>query len=170
MANGKNTAAVLSFGELITDKLSRARYPLGTIREQDGKKYRFSKYDNGTGNLAAVSGNVAFHILGDDIVTMDVSDTDVSAVAGAFISVPADGEYFWLQVYGVATLNTAGGDAIVKGDALQPTAADGVVERFAVTTPTAAEVRAIADNGNLMIALADDNDGANTVLAYLRIG
>lgn len=78
-----------------------------------GKVYKFVKFNNGVGNVAAVAGNVAYYyaVSGASAgqiteVTMDVTDSG-GVGAGVFQSVPADGEYCWIQIKGPATLTTA---------------------------------------------------------------
>lgn len=78
-----------------------------------GKIYKFVKFNNGAGNVAAVAGNVCYYyaVSGTSAgqtteVTMDVTDSG-GIGAGVFQSVPADGEYCWIQIKGVATLTTA---------------------------------------------------------------
>jgi hypothetical protein len=80
---------------------------------QSGKIYKFVKFNNGVGNVAAVSGNVCYYyaVSGASAgeiteVTMDVTDSG-GIGAGVFQSVPADGEYCWIQIKGPATLTTA---------------------------------------------------------------
>lgn len=78
-----------------------------------GKIYKFVKFNNGVGNVAAVAGNVCYYyaVSGTSAgqtteVTMDVTDSG-GIGAGVFQSVPADGEYCWIQIKGPATLTTA---------------------------------------------------------------
>lgn len=78
-----------------------------------GKVYKFVKFNNGVGNVAAIAGDCAYYyaVSGASAgeiteVTMDVTDS-VGITAGAFQSVPADGEYCWLQIKGPATLTGA---------------------------------------------------------------
>lgn len=107
---------------------------VGTITEHDGKRYKLCLFNNGVGNVAAVSGNVAYYyaVSGASAgqtneVTMDLTDTQEIG-AGVFQSVPADGEYCWLQVTGPATLTTAL-TAGADGDPLTPTGAtDGTLD------------------------------------------
>lgn len=79
----------------------------------DNKTYRFVKYNSGAGAIAAVAGNVVgFYAPGGtstgvtNEVTSDVSDTAANG-AGVLVGAPGNGEYGWIQVKGVATLNTA---------------------------------------------------------------
>lgn len=107
---------------------------VGTVTEHDGKKYKLYLFNNGAGNVAAVSGSVAFiyAVSGasagqTNTCTMDLTDTQEIG-AGVFQSVPADGEYCWLQVTGPATLTTAL-TAGADGDPLTPTgASDGTLD------------------------------------------
>ena len=76
----------------------------------DGRIYKFVKFDNGTDNVAAVVGNVCYYLAGTGAetwtVTSDLSSSN-NIGAGVFQSVPADGEFCWIQVAGPATLTTA---------------------------------------------------------------
>jgi hypothetical protein len=76
----------------------------------DGRIYKFVLFSDGTGNVAAVAGNVCYYVAETGMetwtVTSDLSDSN-NIGAGVFQSVPADGEYCWVQVAGPATLTTA---------------------------------------------------------------
>lgn len=79
----------------------------------DGKRYRFVRFDNGAGNVAAVAGNFAYVYApsgtsagATTTVTSDLSDS-AGVGAGVFMAAPADGEYCWVQIAGYATLTTA---------------------------------------------------------------
>lgn len=135
------------FGVRLTDTYTAAAlaargFSAGVIHEAyDGKKYKLVLFNNGVGNVAAVAGNVAYYyaVSGTSAgqfveVTMDLTDT-AGIGAGVFQSVPADGEYCWLQITGVATLTTAltaGGD----GAQLTPTGAgaDGTLDVSTAST------------------------------------
>jgi len=123
-----------------------AEFGLGeTYAAPDGKVYRYVQYDTGAGSVAAVSGNVAYIYApggasagASAVVTSDLSDSSEIG-AGVLQSAPADGEYCWIQVKGVATLTpalTAGAD----GDPLTATGAtDGTLDvTAAVTSPVVA--------------------------------
>ncbi len=77
---------------------------------QDGRIYKFVLFNNGSGNVAAVAGNVCYYLAETGAetwtVTSDLSDSSYVG-AGVFQSVPADGEYCWVQVKGPATITTA---------------------------------------------------------------
>lgn len=122
-------------------------FALGTIGQtDDGKLYKYVKYDTGAGAVAAVSGQVAYYYLASgynaNIVTSDLSDS-VNLGAGVLQSAPADGEYCWIQIKGAATLAlalTAGAD----GNALTPVGStDGTLDVSALVTD---HICAIADD------------------------
>jgi hypothetical protein len=101
-------------GVRVTDTYTTARWALGTIyRDETGKKFKFVLFNNGVGNVAAVAGNAAYvyAVSGASAgqittVTMDLTDT-AGIGAGVFQSVPADGEYCWIQISGPCTMTTA---------------------------------------------------------------
>lgn len=106
----------------------------------DGKCYKFVQYETGAGSVAAVSGNVAYYYApsgasagSTTVVTSDLSDS-AGLGAGVLQSAPADGEYCWIQVKGVATLNTAL-TAGADGNALTAVGAtDGTLDVSALVT------------------------------------
>lgn len=74
-----------------------------------GKSYKFVQFSDGTGDVAAVAGNVVYYTavsFSGFSVTSDLSDGN-GIGAGVLQSAPADGEYCWIQVRGPATLTTA---------------------------------------------------------------
>ena len=93
----------------VTDVHTTQKEVIGSTRFHGMKVYRYYKFDNGSGSVAAVSGNIAvFKATTQDTVTSDVSDGDTNKVAaGMFVSAPADGQFCWLQVRGPATVNQA---------------------------------------------------------------
>jgi len=114
---------------------------LGDVFEgSNGKWYKFVLFDNGAGNVAAVAGNVAYILAVSGAsagqtttVTSDLSDS-AGLGAGVFQSVPADGEYCWIQIKGVATLTTAL-TAGADGNALTAVGAtDGTLDVSALVT------------------------------------
>ena len=121
------------------DKLLEGKgFGLGDIyHDHSGKVYKFVKFDNGTGNVAAVAGNMAYYVAetGAETVTVTSDLSDGNGIgAGMFMSVPADGEFCWLQIKGPATLTTeltAGAD----GNALTAVGAtDGTLDVSALVT------------------------------------
>lgn len=98
----------------ITRTDATPKFKLGAVGQtSDGKKYKYVLFNNGVGNVAAVAGDFAYiyAVSGTSAgqittVTMDLTDT-AGIGAGVFQSVPADGEYCWIQTWGPATLTTA---------------------------------------------------------------
>lgn len=126
---------------------------VGSVRYQQGKAYKWVLFNNGSGNVAAVAGNVAYYYQDDGyalgIVTSDLSDS-VNIGAGVFQSAPADGEYCWLQVRGSATLTTsltAGAD----GNALTASGStDGTLDVAAAVTD---HICAIAEDASAKLII-----------------
>jgi hypothetical protein len=145
--------------DALTTVYSREQYPLGTFRNENGKRYKFVKYDDGAGNLNAVAGSLVYYKDNTLVVTRDVSDTDRNLVAGVAMAAATDGKFLWMQTWGRhATVKTDGGDDIVKGDAVIAHAtADGDVDRAAQDTAP--------PNRVVGWALADDT--ATTVDTFL---
>lgn len=117
------------------------QFKLGAIgTAYDGKKYKYVLFDNGAGNVAAVAGNFAYILAVSGAsagqittVTMDLSDS-ANVGAGVFQSVPADGNYCWIQTWGPATLTTAL-TAGADGNALTAVGAtDGTIDVSALVT------------------------------------
>lgn len=78
-----------------------------------GTAYKFVQYNSGAGSVAAVAGNVAYYYAPSGVsagsytvVTSDLSDS-ANLGAGVLQSAPTNGQYCWIQIRGVATLNTA---------------------------------------------------------------
>lgn len=158
MAN-RQTASAIIFGDLVSDTGSSQEYPLGTKREEEGKVYRYVKRSDP--DVAPIANQLAYHTDGAWSVCMDVSQVDRNLVMGVFQSVIADGEYGWVLTKGrVSALVTNGDDDIAKGDAIIASAAgDGTCDSTAQdSAPT---------NKVVGWALADDDNGANTVDVFV---
>lgn len=121
-------------GMILTDIDTTPLFELGSIGQtDDGKVYKYIKYENGAAAVAGVLGEVAYYAtvaVGDatgTIVTSDLTDSDAVG-AGVLQASLTDGAFGWVQVKGLATLTinlTAG----VDGDALTPTGAtDGTLD------------------------------------------
>jgi hypothetical protein len=89
------------------------RMPLGAKITWKGNVYRYVKFDNGTGNVAAVKGGPAYWKTLTPTattpvwtVTSDASDGAYLAqgVAGIFVNVPTDLNFCFIQVAGVASI------------------------------------------------------------------
>ena len=117
----RHTGSALFDGDAVTATGSTQLYPLGTRREEEGKTYRYIKFDAGAVTALAngLCGYKAAGLPGVDhwVVTMDVSASNQDLVAGKLTAVIADGEYGWIQTQGPATLiGTSGAGAV--GDLL----------------------------------------------------
>lgn len=134
------------------------QFALGTIYEtRDGKRYRYVKFDNGAGNVAAVAGNFAYvyAVSGASAgqtttVTMDLTDC-AGVGAGVFQAVLTDQYHGWVQIAGYATLTTAL-TAGADGNALTPVGAgaDGTLDVSAAVTD---HICAIAIDASAKIVL-----------------
>jgi len=173
MANVRTNNNGTVYSDAVTDTYTStqgAKWTVGSYREENGKGYRFCKFNNGTGNVAAVAGQTAYSVAGADSgsatdpyeVTMDVSDTDMNLVKGVLLAVIPDLGFGWLQTKGNhPTVKTNGDDDIAKGDAIIGSTTDGVVNSTAQdTAPT---------NRVIGWAMAADVDADNTVSVDLTL-
>ena len=137
---------------------SSPQFKLGELAQQDdGKIYKYVKYEAASAATAGVAGEVAYYAtvaVGNATgtsVTSDLSDSD-EVGAGVLQAALTDGSYGWIQVKGGATLTialTAGAD----GDPLPATgAADGTLDVSAAVTDV---VCAVAIDASEKIILCD---------------
>lgn len=139
-----------------------AKFALGTIGtnvvSNVVKTYKYVQYNDGAGDIAAVSGNVAYYYApsgasagSTTVVTSDVSDS-AGLGAGVLQSAPATGEYCWIQIKGPATITpalTAGAD----GNALTAVGAgDGTLDVSGLVTDA---IVAYAVDASAKIILCD---------------
>jgi hypothetical protein len=137
MIIGANLTKTYTSGELQTDGSAPGVGDVFT--SHDNKRYKFVKYNNGQA-VASVAGNFCYYhaasgaSAGENTeVTMDLSDS-AGVGAGVFQAVIADGEYGWIQTWGVATLTTAL-TAGADGNALTAVGAtDGTIDVSALVT------------------------------------
>lgn len=113
-----------------------AKEPLGTIRREGNKTYKYIQYKVGSGTVAAVAGNVCYYTAEgyqSHQVTSDLSDS-IEVGAGVLQAALTADYYGWIQVKGRAVITpalTAGAD----GDPLTPTGAtDGTLDVTADAT------------------------------------
>ena len=107
---------------------------LGTIVRFDGNLYRYCLHDEGSGAVAVTVGGVA-HFLALDpetgIYTITGDQTDAiggaNSVAGIYGNVVTNGNFCYVQVGGVALVNTAASTA--AGDKVVGTTTDLVFGR-----------------------------------------
>lgn len=146
MAKADN--GVLYFDDALTDVQASGgdpKWPLGTLRMEGGKVYRFMLYDDGTANIASVANQLVYHVDGAFKVTRDISDSSRNEVAGMALAAMTDGQRGWVQVRGRASaLVTDGGGATVRGDFLISANADGTSTRMIAGTASTHKVVAVA--------------------------
>lgn len=135
----------------VTDTNTADVEGLGVIRFENGNVYKWVKFNNGTGNVAAVNGNACYYHgdngYDDSEVTSDLTDaTTLPIVAGTFQSVPADAEYCWILVkgYEIANItleasNDASPVAIADGMPICAGDADGAFRRYNTVVDADAE-------------------------------
>lgn len=138
----------LSFGDLVTEVSAVQLYPLGTLRVEGDRSYRYVKFNNGAGNVAAAAGAVCYRgiasitnssTLQQWTVTSDVSDVDSGFAAGLFQSVIADAGFGWILtkgMYATVRKQTGSGHGWTKGDcilALHSSTSDGKAGRWIAT-------------------------------------
>ena len=166
MPNPGRSGVPLMFTDLVSSTGSAsALYPLGAVRIENNSTealgcstFRYVKFDNGSGNVAAAAGAMSYvrsttaAYIWD--VTSDVSTSDSGLAKGAFCSILTDAYYGWIQTKGYRSdlkKATGSGHAWLKGDYLHALGAatdDGRISRIklAVTTqPTGAELRALLE-------------------------
>lgn len=158
------------YSQDIDEQSSTALEELGTERvvlDSDGyKKYKYVRFNNGSGNVASATNMVVYELLSADVdgtvVTNDVSDSDINHVAGVMPLAMTDLYYGWMQVVGYnSAIRTNGDDDIAAADALIG-GGDGTCNSVAQdTAPT---------NKVLGFAVAADVDGSNTVAGKITVG
>lgn len=133
-------SAVLAAVDLTANDSSPKFTPGARYTSKEGKEYRYYKFNNGAGDVAAVAGNFAYFLAVSGTsagevteVTMDLSDSS-GIGAGVFQAVLTDGYYGWFQTKGHCTLTTAL-TAGADGNALTAVGAtDGTVDVSALVT------------------------------------
>jgi site-specific recombinase len=135
---GANLTNTYTLAELQT---SGAGFSVGErYIDNDGKEYRFVKYNTAAGVIAAVANNFCYYYAAGGVsagavteVTSDLSDS-AGVGAGMLMAVIANGSYGWIQTRGSATLTTAL-TAGADGNALTPVGStDGTLDVSALVT------------------------------------
>lgn len=166
MASPGRSGVPLMFTDLVTSTgNATALYPLGAVRVEENSTaalgcatFRYVKFDNGSGNVAAAAGAMSYvrstTASYNWDVTSDVSTSDSGLAKGAFCSILTDAYYGWIQTKGYRSdikKKTGSGHAWVKGDYLHAWGAatdDGKSSRIvlaATTKATGAELRALLE-------------------------
>jgi len=158
----RNAGVVIAFGDSVTSTGSAtALYPKGTRREEETSSdrgvetFRYVYFDNGSGNVAAAAGALAYRgktpaNFWD--VTSDVSDVDSAFAAGVFQSALTDECYGWIKTKGYESAlkkKTGSGYGWTRGDVLHAAAAtDGEAQPLvtaAATKVSKAELKAVLE-------------------------
>lgn len=101
-------------GMALTQVDTDPKFTAGVVGQaNNGKKYKYVKYNGGVGAVAAVAGNVCYYyaVSGASAgqiteVTSDITDSG-GVGAGVLQAVIPTGSYGWIQITGPATLTTA---------------------------------------------------------------
>lgn len=164
-----------------------ALYPLGTLRVEEQSTvigcstYRYAKFDNGAGNVAAAAGALCYRGITSKStfwdVTSDVSDVDSAFAAGAFQSVLVDAYYGWIKTKGYQSnlkKKTGSGLGWTKGDYVYAGGAatdDGFAYRIklaATTKVSGAELRSALER-HVGFAAATVSSTTATGAAYIEM-
>lgn len=107
-----------SWKSALTDLDSTPQELLGSIRESDNKTYKYVKF---SGTTALVAGQFVCYVVSDETCTTVDSANSVLGAGVALASNATTGTpyYGWIQIRGVATLNSAL-TAGAAGNALTP--------------------------------------------------
>lgn len=88
------------------------------------KVYKYVKYNDGTGNLDLVAGDVVYYVddtgYGTNTVSADVSDATGQEIGAGVVlaTVTDDSSYMWIQIKGPATVTETLGGSAGDGDPL----------------------------------------------------
>ncbi len=115
----------LTFSSLTDDE------GIGTIRFENGRWYKWVKYDDGTANLDIVAGDFlnykASTGYADNVVVADTADADTTTPFGAGVAVAAvtvTNTFMWIQIMGLVTLSLDPTGTPGDSNALTPSATD----------------------------------------------
>jgi hypothetical protein len=138
MANN-DTSQKKIWSTRLTDNSATDKEGIGARRVEGAKEYKYIKYNQGVGAIAAVAGNMVAYKSNAAFsdtqaeVTSDVSD-GITLAAGKLMSAIPNGWFGWVQTEGVATLTTALVSG-ANGQALQlSTTTDGTLKVGAAAT------------------------------------
>ena len=104
---------------------------IGTIRFQNGKWYKWVKYDDGTADLDIVAGDFLNYLASTgyatNVVVADTADADATTPFGAGVAVAAvtvTNTYMWIQIMGLVTLSLDPTGTPGDSNTLVPSATD----------------------------------------------
>lgn len=142
MGYPNNTSMKKIWATKLTDYSSTDKEGIGAIRFEGAKFYKYVKYNQGVGAVAAVAGNfVAYKAdvaYTDTLVEVssDVSDS-LRLPAGVLQSAIPNGYFGWIQIRGVATLATALVSGADGDELAMSTTTDGTLKQLVDTNATA---------------------------------
>lgn len=124
---------------------------VGVIRFEGGKVYKYVKFLSGTGNITVAANDVVFwNDYENGEVTADLSDTN-EVGAGVLQAALTDSQFGWIQIGGIASINTDVTAGTV-GDALTATGAgDKTLDVSAANTDAVVAVLEDASAGSQKI-------------------
>lgn len=107
------------FNSKLTDVDTAAKDPLGAIRCENGKFYKYVQFRNKTATVAGVAGDPAVYTeavtlqgVVNNQVCLDVTDADAQPVGAGLLMASIAGVlltsyYCWIQLTGIGTVPTA---------------------------------------------------------------
>ncbi len=140
MANN-NTSIKKIWATRLTDFSTTDKEGIGARRFEGAKEYKYVKYNQGVGTIAAVAGNMVAYkadvAYTDTLVEVssDVSDS-LRVPAGMLMSAIPHGSFGWIQTKGIATLNTALVSGADGDELAMSTTTDGTLKQLVDTTAT----------------------------------
>ena len=104
---------------------------VGTIRFENGRWYKWVRYDDGTADLDIVAGDFLNYIAAsgyeDNVVVADTADADSTTPFGAGVAgttVTVTLTYLWIQIKGLVTLSIDPTGTPADSNALVPSSTD----------------------------------------------
>lgn len=144
------------FKTKLTDLDTAAKDPLGSIRGENGKFYKYVLIKNVTATVAGVAGDPVSYFAATGYstnqVVLDATDADAQPIGAGFLMTTVVGTagtsyYGWIQISGPVTVPTAVTTGVVGSDTMPGTADKTLVVRTGV----------IHGNGVLITSTAANN-------------
>src|SRR3954462_8838806 len=139
------TGSAQAFKAALTDVDTTAQVPLGMVRYEDNKVYKYVKF-SGTTTIAA--GDVVCYVATDTLCqTVDGANTALGAGVAPVAVASGAVAYGWIQIGGVATLSAAlaGSPAVGDGMTTAGAAAPAVTKSAAANSMILANVVHVAN-------------------------
>lgn len=149
------------FNTQLTDVDTTARDPVGALRWEGGKLYKYVLFKNVTATVAGVAGDpVAYAIDSADgpenhKVVLDMTDADAQPVGagllmGTVAGVLATSYYCWIQLTGLATVPTAVTTGVLGSNCMMGTTDKTLVVATGVIHSCAVLCKATAANNTVL--------------------